>query len=146
MVAVTDGVFVYDGPMWAGREDNLGTTVRLRQGGVEVVVISLPQQPIDLALCRSLGIDCASKRYVCVKSTGHFRSGFEAIAVRATTSCSLCPSVCACLTTLCLQGSIFNVVGGAILPSEWSEMGFTRLGRRMYPLDPGASYEAVARL
>ena len=100
VVAVTDGVFVYDGPMWAGREDNLGTTVLLRQGGVEVVVISLPQQPIDLALCRSLGIDCGSKRYVCVKSTGHFRSGFEAIAVRAA-SCWLCPSFCACFTTLC---------------------------------------------
>ena len=66
--------------MWQGRQDSLGTTVRLRQGGVEVVVISLPQQPIDLSLCRTLGLDVTTKKFVCVKSTGHFRSGFEAIA------------------------------------------------------------------
>jgi microcystin degradation protein MlrC len=82
VLGVTDGRFRYDGPMWQGREDCLGTTVWLRQGGVELVVISEPQQPIDLALCRTLGLDVATKKFVCVKSTGHFRSGFEAIAGR----------------------------------------------------------------
>ena len=85
VLSVTDGKFTYDGPMWQGREDSLGTTVLLRQGGVEVVVISLPQQPIDLALCRTLGLDVTTKKFVCVKSTGHFRSGFEAIAGRCAT-------------------------------------------------------------
>jgi hypothetical protein len=40
----------YDGPMWRGQSEYLGATVWLRQGGVDVVVISLPQQPVDLAL------------------------------------------------------------------------------------------------
>jgi hypothetical protein len=34
--------------MWNGREDNLGTTVLVREAGVYVVIISRPQQPIDV--------------------------------------------------------------------------------------------------
>lgn len=132
VLSVTDGRFTYDGPMWQGREDCLGTTAWLRQGGVEVVVISEPQQPIDLALCRTLGLDITTKKFVCVKSTGHFRSGFEAIAGDNPT----------------LPGgkNIFNVDGGQILGATWDEMGFKRLGRKLYPLHSDATFDRVARL
>ena len=96
-------------------------------------------------------LDCTALRYICVKSTGHFRSGFEPIA-----------------------GSIFNVVrrplaffgqchaqshtvppplhvavvalnmvsvgqsGGSILPNldavDWVRL-FDRKGGKVYPLD-----------
>jgi len=110
-----DGNFVYDGPMWKGVTDSVGPAAWLRQGGVSAVIISLPQQPVDLALCRSLGMDAASFRHICVKSTGHFRSGFEPIA-----------------------GSIFNVDAKGILGQSFADLPFTRLGRPMYPLDEGA--------
>ncbi len=110
-----DGDFVYDGPMWKELDDSVGPTAWLRQGGVSVVVISLPQQPIDLALCRSLGMDPGSFGYICVKSTGHFRSGFEPIA-----------------------GSIFNVDAQGLLAQSFADLPFTRLGRPMYPLDESA--------
>ena len=110
-----DGDFVYDGPMWKGLADSVGPTAWLRQGGVSVVVISLPQQPVDLALCRSLGMDPGAFGYICVKSTGHFRSGFEPIA-----------------------GSIFNVDAKGLLAQSFADLPFTRLGRPMFPLDESA--------
>ena len=96
---------------WFGLADSVGPTAWLRQGGVSVVVISLPQQPVDLALCRSLGMDVAKIDYICVKSTGHFRSGFEPIA-----------------------GCIFNVDTNGLLGQSFSELPYTRLGRPMFPL------------
>ncbi|HAB10451.1 MAG TPA: hypothetical protein DCE47_02030 [Planctomycetaceae bacterium] len=111
-----DGDFVYDGPMWQGVSDSVGPTAWLREGGVSVVVISLPQQPVDLALCHTLGMEPKDFRYICVKSTGHFRSGFEPVA-----------------------GSIYNVDAKGLLSQSFSELPFTRLGRAMYPLDESAT-------
>ena len=111
-----DGNFVYDGPMWKGVSDSVGPTAWLKQGGVSVVVISLPQQPVDLALCHMLGREPKEFRYICVKSTGHFRSGFEPVA-----------------------GSIYNVDAKGLLSQSFSDLPFTRLGRAMYPLDEAAA-------
>lgn len=112
VVAVSDGRFVYDGPMWQGVQDDVGPTAWIRQAGVSVVLISGRQQPIDLALCRSLGLDCARMRYLSIKSTGHFRSGFAAIA-----------------------GSIFNVDALGLLSQDFRRLPYTRLGRPVFPRD-----------
>lgn len=113
--AVSDGRFTYDGPMWAGVPANVGPTAWLEQDGVHVVVISGRHQPIDLALCRSLGLDCRQMKYLSVKSTGHFRSGFGPIA-----------------------GSIFNVDTASTLSHDIRRLPYTRLGRAMYPLQADA--------
>jgi microcystin degradation protein MlrC len=115
VVGLSDGTFVYDGPMWKGLDDEVGPTAWLRQQGVSVVVISLPQQPVDLALCRTLGMNPAEFQYICVKSTGHFRSGFEPIA-----------------------GSICNVDAQGLLAQSFADLPYTRLGRPMYPVDSEA--------
>jgi microcystin degradation protein MlrC len=111
--AVSNGRFIYDGPMWAGVVGEVGPSVWLEQNGVHVVVISGRHQPVDLAFCRSLGLDCRRMRYLAVKSTGHFRSGFAPIA-----------------------GSIFNVDTASTLSHDFRRLPYTRLGRRMYPIDP----------
>jgi microcystin degradation protein MlrC len=80
VVALSDGTFQYDGPMFAGLTGNLGKSAWLKAGGVSIVVVSKREQPLDLAFARSLGIDCARMKYIGVKSAVHFRSGFEAIA------------------------------------------------------------------
>ncbi len=113
--ALSDGRFTYDGPMWAGVKGDLGPAAWLEQEGVHVVVISRRQQPVDLAFCRSLGIDCSRMRYLAVKSTGHFRSGFAPIA-----------------------GSIFNVDTASVLSHDFRQLPYTRLGRKMAPLDTDA--------
>ena len=101
--------------MFANLETTVGDSAWLKQGGVSVIVISQPNQPIDLAFSRTLGLDCRKMRYLCLKSTGHFRSGFGPIA-----------------------GSIFNVdtVGG--LTSDFFKLPFQRLGRKVYPLHEDA--------
>ncbi len=109
--AISHGRFVYEGPMWAGVVGELGPTAWLEQDGVHVVVVSERHQPMDLALCRSLGLDCSQLRYICVKSTGHFRSGFGPIA-----------------------GSIFNVDTASSLSHDFRRLPYSRLGRKMFPL------------
>jgi microcystin degradation protein MlrC len=80
VVALSDGKFQYDGPMYAGLTGNMGPSAWLRSGGVSVLVVSKREQPLDAAFARSLGIDCGAMRYIGVKSAVHFRSGFEKIA------------------------------------------------------------------
>ena len=80
VVALSDGQFTYDGPMYAGLTGDLGPSAWLRHAGVNVVVVSARMQPLDQAFARSLGIDCAAMQYIAVKSAVHFRSGFEKIA------------------------------------------------------------------
>jgi microcystin degradation protein MlrC len=116
VMGLSDGDFVYDGPMWKGVKDSVGPAAWLKERGVSVVVISLPQQPVDQSLCRSLGMDVTEFQYVSVKSTGHFRSGFESFA-----------------------GSIFNVDARGMLGQSFADLPYQRLGRRMYPLDEAAT-------
>jgi len=113
VVALSDGKFTYDGPMYAGLTGNLGTSAWLRHGGVNIVVVSGRMQPLDQAFARSLGIDCAAMRYISVKSAAHFRSGFEKIA-----------------------GSIHNIVARAIHSHDFARLDYRRRRRPMYPLEP----------
>ncbi len=109
VMAVTDGRFKFDGPMYAGLPGDLGQSAWLRQDGVNVVVVSVRQQPLDQAFCRTLGIDCAKMKYVAVKSAVHFRSGFEKIA-----------------------GSIHSVNAQALHSHDYGKLTY-RLARRLYP-------------
>ena len=118
VLSLSDGCFTYDGPMWAGVKGDLGKSALLRQRGVHVIVTSRPAQPIDLAFARTLGLDCCQMRYICVKSTGHFRSGFGPIA-----------------------GSIYNIDSASLLSQDFSQLPYTRLGREMYPLHDDATVD-----
>jgi microcystin degradation protein MlrC len=111
VVAVSDGHFSYDGPMYAGLTGNMGTSAWLRKEGVSVVVVTKREQPLDPAFARSLGIDCAKMKYIAVKSAAHFRSGFEKLA-----------------------GSIFNVDAQAILTHDFTKLTYHRR-RPMHPLE-----------
>lgn len=112
VMAVSDGQFAYDGPMYAGLTGNMGPSAWLRMGGVSVVVVTAREQPLDPAFARGLGIDCRQMRYICVKSAAHFRSGFEPLA-----------------------GAIYNIDTQAILTHDFSRLNYRRRRRPMYPLD-----------
>ena len=64
VVALSDGAFAYDGPMFAGLTGSMGTSAWIKIGGVSVVVVCSREQPFDQAFARSLGIDCAAMRYI----------------------------------------------------------------------------------
>jgi len=112
VVAVSDGAFAYDGPMFAGLTGSMGPSAWLRIGGVSVVVVTSREQPLDPAFARTLGIDCPKMKYIAVKSAAHFRSGFEKFA-----------------------GSIHNVDASAIMTHDLSQLKFHRRTRPVFPVE-----------
>jgi microcystin degradation protein MlrC len=60
-------------------------------------------------------------RTLCVKSTGHFHSGFGPIA-----------------------GSIYNVDATGFLTQDFRRLPFRNLGRKVYPMDPDARVDWTA--
>ena len=111
VVALSDGRFHYDGPMYAGTNGDLGPSAWLRSRGINIVVVSVRMQPLDQAFARSLGIDCSTMKYISVKSAVHFRSGFEQ-----------------------LGGQIFNINAAAIHSHDFASLPYRRR-RPMYPLE-----------
>ncbi len=59
VVALSDGAFRYDGPMYAGLSGNMGPSAHIVQDGIHVLLVSLREQPFDTAFARSLGLDPA---------------------------------------------------------------------------------------
>ena len=117
VVALSDGAFAYDGPMFSGLMGSMGTSAWIKIDGVSVVVVSAREQPFDRAFARSMGIDCANMRYICVKSSAHFRAAFEPIA-----------------------GSIHNIDAAAIHTHVFSELPRSKRTRRVFPVEipPGS--------
>ena len=109
VAAVSDGVFQYDGPMYAGLSGNMGPSAHIVQGGIHVLLVSGREQPFDTALSRSLGLDPRQMQYICVKSSAHFRAGFESWA-----------------------GAIHVVAEPSV--HSLRDLSFRRLGRELYPL------------
>lgn len=109
VVAISDGTFQYDGPMYAGLSGNMGPSAHIVQDGIHVLLVSLREQPFDTAFARTLGLEPRQMRYICVKSSGHFRAGFESWA----------GAIC-----LVAEPSIHSL----------RDLSFHRLGRDLYPL------------
>jgi microcystin degradation protein MlrC len=113
VVALTDGAFSYDGPMFKGLRGNMGKSAWIRfDDGINVVVVTAREQPMDPAFARTLGIDVSRMKYVAVKSAAHFRSGFEKLA-----------------------GSIYNVDARAILTHDFAQLPYKKRARKFYPLE-----------
>lgn len=77
IVRVRDGECVGRRGFYADRKMNLGPTVLLDLGGIQVVVISIRTQCADPVFLEMMGLDIAKARAVVVKSRGHFRAGFD---------------------------------------------------------------------
>ena len=112
VIALSDGAFAYDGPMFAGLTGSMGTSAHLQIGGTSVVVVSAREQPFDMAFARSLGIDCAAMKYICVKSAAHFRAAFEPIA-----------------------GSIHNIDAAGIHTHKFDELSYRKRTRPVFPVE-----------
>lgn len=114
---LADGRFRLTSPMGAGEESNLGRTARLVIGGIDVIVGSRRSQTFDEEVFLLHGVDVRRKKVVALKSSQHFRAGFEPIAAGIVTADS--PG----LTTLRLE----------VFARE-------RTPRPIWPLDPDARY------
>ncbi|QDT51761.1 hypothetical protein Pan258_58530 [Symmachiella dynata] len=112
VVAISDGQFAYDGPMFAGLTGSMGTSAWLKIDGVSIVVVCAREQPFDPAFARSLGIDCAAMKYISVKSAAHFRAAFEPLA-----------------------GSIYNVDAAGIHTHNFRDLPFKKRTRPVFPVE-----------
>jgi microcystin degradation protein MlrC len=109
---VSDGQFRNRGPMSTGVLMDMGRTVVLDTGKVEIVVISRHVEPNDLGCLLSLGIDPARKRYLMLKSRVHWRAGFKPIA-KAVIECA----------------------GTGVCTSDYGQLAFRNVRRPIHPLD-----------
>ena len=75
-----DGAYVGDGPMIGGLKGSWGRMAVIKVQDIEILVVTAPQQALDLQQFRAFGIDPAAKRVVALKSMQHFRASFTPIA------------------------------------------------------------------
>ncbi|CAN5695649.1 M81 family metallopeptidase [soil metagenome] len=78
--SVTDGRFIQQSPMGQGARIDLGKMARLEIGGIDVLISSERSQTRDAELFLLHGIDVMRYKIVAIKSSAHFRAGFEPIA------------------------------------------------------------------
>lgn len=117
IVLLTDGRYVNDGPMMAGVQVDLGPTAVLGIDGIEVIVTSRAETPIDLNVFRANGIEPLKKSVLALKGKGHFRAAFEPIS-----------------------SQVILVEGPGITGADLSRLPFRHLSRPIWPLDPDADW------
>jgi len=109
---ISDGKFVVSGPMGTGSAINMGPTVVLDTGKVQIIVISRHFEPYDLGCFTSLGIDPLKKRFLMLKSRIHYRATFKPIAKE-----------------------LIECAGLGVCTSDYNQLKFHHVRRPIYPLD-----------
>ena len=112
LIQLSDGAYVGDGPMIGGLSGSWGPTAVLRVGFIDILVVSNPQQMLDLQQFRAFGINPAGKRVVALKSMQHFRAAFEPIA-----------------------GKVIVCDSGALCTPDLTKLSYKRVRRPIFPLD-----------
>jgi microcystin degradation protein MlrC len=112
VVALSDGGFAYDGPMYAGLKGKMGPSAHIREGGVRVLLVTEREQPFDTAFARTLDLDPRAMKYIGVKSAAHFRAGFAEWA-----------------------GAVHLVGEPGVHDMVTAGLTFRRLRRNVYPFD-----------
>jgi microcystin degradation protein MlrC len=80
VAALSDGRFKGTSPMLRSAVTDMGPTALLAQNGVEVLVATIRQQPVHREVFTHLGVDVNSCAILGLKSSAHFRSGYQEIA------------------------------------------------------------------
>lgn len=114
---LTDGQFIQQSPMGRGAKVDLGKMARLVVGGIDVIVSSIRTQTLDDEVFRLHGIDVTRYKIVAIKSSNHFRAGFEPIAhaiIRADTP--------------------------GLVSADLASFDYQRLQRPIWPLDENTVY------
>jgi microcystin degradation protein MlrC len=109
---LSDGRFVYKGPMMRGLEGRLGPTAVLDVNDVKIILASHRRQALDPEMIRIVGIDPTAEKILVVKSSIHYRAAFEPIA-----------------------RAILEVDAPGLSSSNLGRFAFTRVRRPIFPLD-----------
>lgn len=114
---ITDGQFVVTGPMFTGVQVNMGNTVVLDVGNMQIVISAKRVEPFDLGVYTHCGLDPTRAKYVLLHSRQHFKAGFEPIAAH-----------------------ILLVSGPGVCTSDYDSLPFEHLNRPIYPLDASTAW------
>ena len=76
VIALSNGHFRYDGPMFSGFGRQHRAFRLCQQDSIYVLLVTQREQPFDTAFSQTLGLDPYQMRYIRVKSTTHFHAGF----------------------------------------------------------------------
>jgi microcystin degradation protein MlrC len=109
---ISHGRFRNRGPMGRGVLTDMGPSVVIDTGRVEIALISRHVEPSDLNCLLALGIDPLQKRFVMLKSRIHWRAGLGPMA-RAVVECA----------------------GIGACTSDYSQLSFSNVRRPIFPLD-----------
>ena len=110
--AITDGEYTITGPQLTGVRSYMGRTVVLDTGAAEIVICERSQEPWDLGVFTSVGIDPRRKKYLVLKSRMYFRPVFLPIA-KAAIECN----------------------GVGVTSSDWKLFPYKEIRRPIYPID-----------
>ncbi|TVX77824.1 M81 family metallopeptidase [Peribacillus simplex] len=77
---LADGQFIQSSPMGRGARVDYGKSARIVVGGIDIVVCSKRSQTLDEQIFLLHGINIRSYKIVALKSSQHFRAGFEPLA------------------------------------------------------------------
>ncbi len=116
--SLADGKFILTA-LGRGVQADLGKTARLTCGGLDVIVSSRRGQVLDPGPFLLHGIDVRSCRIIGLKSSAHFRAGYEPLAARIITTDP--PGLCS---------------------SNLAHFTFQHVRRPIYPLDRDAIYRS----
>jgi microcystin degradation protein MlrC len=117
IMKLSDGAFRGDGPMLGGLQRSYGTTAVLRVDGVDILVVTEPEQLLDRQQLAAFGIMPLEKSVLALKSMQHFRAAFEPIAGRVI----VCDS-------------------GALATPDLTRKPYRKVRRPIWPLDPETVY------
>lgn len=115
LVSISEGHFVGDGPILGGQRRSYGPSAVLRVDGIEILIVTIPQQMLDLQQFKAFGIEPERKRVIALKSMQHFRAAFEPIAG---------------LVVICDSGALCTV--------QYERLPYRNVPRPIFPLDQHA--------
>ena len=117
IISLSDGNFRHNSPNVFGLPAKLGKTARIRVSNVDIIVASVRAQTFDDGPFKITGADINDYRYVCLKSTQHFRGYFGNKAA-----------------------AIIPCDPPGLSTSDLTAFTYKKIPRPVYPLDEGVTY------
>jgi microcystin degradation protein MlrC len=110
---ISAGYFTATGGLSPGLKIDMGDTVVLDTGRVQIILLSRHIEPTAQQMMQVLGIEPATKKYVAIKSRVHWRADLGRIA-----------------------REIVECAGVGVCTSDYSQLTFRNVLRPVYPLEP----------
>ena len=98
----------------------LGDSALVKGDGIDLVLVSLPMEPSDMACFELFGVDPRERKFVVLKSRVHWRAAFESMV-----------------------GAVIPCAGIGACTSDYSELEFTSVRRPIFPLERDAKFMPV---